>query len=110
FRSVKWRYDYAAARHEAENSGRPLLLDIGSENCVFCVKLDNTTFRDPAIVALLNEHFVPLKVHGPDNRSLIEYLRIESYPTIVLAAPDSKILVTLGGYQDAAQLHDYLQR
>ena len=53
---------------------------------------------------------MPLKVHGPDNRSLIEYLRIQSYPTIVLAAPDSKILVTIDGYKDAAQLYDYLQR
>ncbi|MGL6097907.1 MAG: thioredoxin family protein, partial [Fimbriiglobus sp.] len=42
---VRWRHDYAAARREAADSGKPLLLDFGTENCVWCRRLDATTFR-----------------------------------------------------------------
>ncbi len=107
---VLWRHDYSAARREAVDKGRPLLLDFGTDGCFWCVKLDNTTFRDPAIVALLNERFVPLKVHAPDNPMLTEALLIQSFPTVVLAAPDGKILVTINGYKEAGQFHDFLQR
>lgn len=107
---VAWRYDYAAARREAADTGRLLLLDFGTDGCFWCVKLDNTTFRDPAIATLLNERFVPLKVHAPENPSLTSALQIQSFPTIVLAAPDGKILVTIDGYKEAGPFHDYLQR
>lgn len=107
---VLWRHDYSAARREAADLGRPLLLDFGTDNCFWCVKLDNTTFRDPAIAALLNERFVPLKVHAPENPTLTQALHIQSFPTVVLAAPDGKILVTIDGYKEATQFHEYLQR
>lgn len=107
---VLWRHDYGAARREAADLGRPLLLDFSTDNCFWCVKLDNTTFRDPTIATLLNERFIPLKVHAPQNPSLTESLRIQSFPTVVLAAPDGKILITIDGYKEPTQFHDYLQR
>jgi tetratricopeptide (TPR) repeat protein len=107
---IAWRYDYAEARREAQEKGLPMLLDFGTDHCFWCVKLDTTTFRDPAIVALLNTNFVPLKVHASQNPTLTEYLRIQSFPTVVLAAPDGKILATIDGYKEAVPFHDYLQR
>ena len=107
---VQWRNDYNAARHEARERGRPLLLDIGSENCVWCVKLDATTFRDPAVIALLNEQMIPLKVDGTRERTLVEALRIQAYPTLVLADPDGKVFETVEGFVEAAKLQDSLQR
>jgi thioredoxin-related protein len=107
---VQWRTDYNSARREARERGRPLFLDIGSENCVWCVKLDTTTFRDPAVIALLNEQMVPLKVDGTRERTLVEALRIQAYPTLVLADPDGKVFETVEGYVEAAKLHGSLQR
>ena len=37
-------------------------------------------------------------------------LRIHSYPTVVLAAPDGKILGTIEGFQDAPRFYENLQR
>ncbi len=37
-------------------------------------------------------------------------MRIQSFPTIVLAGPDGKILGTLEGYTDATRFHEHLQR
>ncbi len=107
---VQWRTDYNSARREARERGRPLFLDIGSDNCVWCVKLDATTLRDPAVIALLNEQMVPLKVNGSRERTLVEALRIQAYPTLVLAHPDGKVFETVEGYVEAAKLQDSLQR
>src|SRR5712692_986242 len=61
---VQWRHDYTAARREAVEKSRPLFLDFGTQNCFWCRKLDVTTFRDPTIVGILNDRFIPLKVQA----------------------------------------------
>src|ERR1700685_2729566 len=79
---VNWRHDYAAARKEASETGRPLLMDFGTEACVWCRKLDATTFRDPRVVKLLNEPFIPVKIDANREIRLTQALAIDSYPTV----------------------------
>jgi thioredoxin-like negative regulator of GroEL len=107
---VRWRYDYNSARREAQEKNLPLVVDFGTENCYWCNKLDTTTFHDPTVVATMNDHFVPLRVDAQRNSALTDALRIQAFPTVVLAASDGKILGTLEGYIDASRFHDHLQR
>jgi tetratricopeptide (TPR) repeat protein len=107
---IEWRTDYNKARQEAIDKGRPLLLDFGTENCFYCKKLDATTFREPAVVALLNKKFIPLKIDANRNMALADALRVDRFPTLVLAAPDGKILATQEGYIEAARCQELLQR
>jgi thioredoxin-like negative regulator of GroEL len=107
---VQWCPDYNTARKEASEKGRPLLIDFGTENCFWCKKLDLTTFHDPAVVALLNEQFVALKVDAEREPSLTQSLRIQQYPTMVLAGPEGRILGVLEGYQEAPQLAEQLRK
>lgn len=105
---IRWRYDYAAARREASATGKPLLLDFGTEACVWCRKLDATTFRDPRVVQLVNERFVPVKIDGNRNPRLVEALEIEAYPTLILATPAGKVVGRHSGYLDATQMLTFL--
>lgn len=107
---LQWRTDYNAARREAAQAGKPLLIDFSTDNCMWCKKLDETTFRDPAIVALLGEQYVTLRINADLVPALAQALRIQSYPTLVLAGPDGKILGTIEGYMEAARLTEHLQR
>jgi thioredoxin-related protein len=107
---VQWRSDYNAARREAQDKNRPLIVDFGTENCYWCKRLEATTFRDPTILRLMNERFVPLHIDADKEVTLAQMLRIQNYPTIVIAAPDGKILVTREGYMDAAPFLEQLQR
>lgn len=104
-----WRQDYNSVRREATDKQRPILLDFGTENCFWCKRLDATTFRDPSIVNLINEQFVPLKVDGDREATLAQKLQIQSYPTLVLASPDGKILTFIEGYLEPAKLMPHLQ-
>src|SRR5262245_13135652 len=99
---VNWRVDYPSARREAEAKGLPLVIDFGTKTCRCCVLLDQTTFRDPRVIGIMNERFSPLKVDAEVDVHLANHLRISSYPTVVMAAPDGKILDTVVGYKEAA--------
>lgn len=106
---VYWRMVYNDARREAEAKGLPLLLDISRDQCYWCDKLDQTTFRDERIVPILNSKFIPLKINASNQPKLAEVLRISAYPTVVFAAPDGRILKSIEGYQDAAKFYDSMQ-
>ncbi len=47
---IDWRTDYRKARLEAAEKNRPLVLDVGTEQCYWCKQLDQRTFRDPAVI------------------------------------------------------------
>ncbi len=101
---IQWRVDYAAARREARETNRPLLMDFGTANCTWCRKLEATTFRDPAVIKLVNEQFIAVKVDADRSKELTAALNIQSFPTLVFAASDGKILGTQKGFVEAAAL------
>jgi tetratricopeptide (TPR) repeat protein len=107
---VQWRADYNAALKEAQEKGLPLVLDFYTIPCIWCDKLDATTYRDPNVVKLLNEHFIPVKIHGEREARLTQFLQVTSYPTVVLADPERKILGFLEGYQEPARFQEHLLR
>ncbi len=107
---VQWRHDYNAARREAEEKGRPLCIDFGTENCFWCKRLDASTFRDPAVIALLNDKFIPLKIDAEREAQLAQSLRIQSYPTVVMASGDGRILNTVVGFKEAPEFKEVLVR
>lgn len=107
---VNWRANYQAARKEAEEKNKPIMLDFGTESCFWCKRLDASTFKDPAVVGLLNDQFIPLKVDAEKELQLAQSLKIASYPTLVMASPDGKILGTIVGFKEAAEFHGILQR
>jgi thioredoxin-like negative regulator of GroEL len=107
---VRWRYDYNAARREAQEKALPLLLEFATEQCFWCRKLEDNTLRDPAVLAVMNERFIPLKIDAQRSPYLVEVLHIQSFPTVVLAAPDGKIVGTLEGFMEPTRFQDHLQR
>ncbi len=107
---VKWRHNYADALKESAETGKPILLDFGTDNCVYCRKLDATTFRDPRIVAMLNERFIPLKIDAHKEPRLTEAVAVESFPTLILASPEGKLLGRHIGYADVSKMTALLNK
>jgi thioredoxin-like negative regulator of GroEL len=105
---IPWRGDYGQAVKEARDKGVPLFINIGGENCFWCKKLEATTLAEPDIQSMLRDRFIPLKVDGDKTGYLVEALKVKSYPTLVLAAPDGQILGTREGYQEVAVLKELM--
>jgi uncharacterized protein YyaL (SSP411 family) len=107
---VPWRYDYNAARKEAKDRNKPIVLDFGTANCHWCKQLDASTFRDPAVIKALTEHVIPVKIDAGKEPELAQALGINSYPTLIFAAPNGKILGQQDGYIEAAAFSRQLDR
>jgi tetratricopeptide (TPR) repeat protein len=107
---VQWRRDYNQARVEAQQSGRLLVIDIGTEACYWCRQLDERTLHEPSIVALLNERCIPLRIDANRTPKLTEALQIRSYPTLIYAGPDGKILGYQEGFIEALKFRDQVNK
>jgi thioredoxin-related protein len=106
---IAWNQDYAKASKEAAETKRPMLLDFGTEGCVYCRKLDATTFRDPNVIRLIGERFIAVNIDGEREPRLTQAMHIDSYPTLVIASPDGKVLAMQAGYVDAATFTRFVQ-
>jgi thioredoxin-related protein len=107
---VAWRADYNAARKEAADRGLPLLIVVGTDDCFYCRKLDATTFKNPAVAQLTANGFVPLKVNASQDATLSKALRVNVYPTTVLAGADGKIHAFIEGYLEADRYAEQMRR
>lgn len=97
---VTWLTDYNTARQAAHDRNLPLVIDFSTKDCVWCRKLEATTFRDPAVVKLLGGHFIAVHLDGDKDAYLARTLGITGYPTLVFADPAGKIVARKDGYMD----------
>ena len=59
---VDWYPWGEEALSRARDEDRPLLVSIGYSACHWCHVMERESFEDPAVAALMNEHFVCIKV------------------------------------------------
>ncbi|MBN9518512.1 thioredoxin family protein [bacterium] len=107
---VAWRTDYNTARKEAADRGLPLLIVVGTENCFYCRKLEASTFKNPAVTQLTANGFIPLKIDAHRDPALAKALRVQVYPTSVLAGADGKIHAFVEGYLEPERYVEHMRR
>jgi uncharacterized protein len=59
---VQWREWGEEAFASAERENKPMLLDIGAVWCHWCHVMDRESYDDPDVAAIVNEHFIAVKV------------------------------------------------
>src|SRR5271168_4426443 len=59
---VDWYPWGEEAFEKSARENKPIFLSIGYSTCHWCHVMEHESFEDPATAAILNEHFVPVKV------------------------------------------------
>jgi uncharacterized protein YyaL (SSP411 family) len=59
---IQWHEWGEEAFATARRDNKPMLLDIGAVWCHWCHVMDRESYDDPAIAAIVNDHFVAVKV------------------------------------------------
>src|SRR5450432_2734091 len=59
---IQWHEWGTEAFAAAQRDNKPMLLDIGAVWCHWCHVMDRESYDDPAIAAIVNEHFIAMKV------------------------------------------------
>ncbi|HWF39386.1 MAG TPA: thioredoxin domain-containing protein [Candidatus Acidoferrales bacterium] len=59
---IDWYEWGEEAFNKARAESKPVLLDIGAVWCHWCHVIDRESYENPEIAAIINEHFIPVKV------------------------------------------------
>ncbi|CAN5403707.1 hypothetical protein BH10PLA2_BH10PLA2_10990 [soil metagenome] len=107
---INWRHDFNAARREAQESGKPMFLDVGTQACHWCQQLDVRTFRVPAVVRLINENFIPVRIDANRDPETAGRMGIHSYPTLVMLDPSGRMINKKEGFCEAGPMTHFLDQ
>lgn len=98
---IAWQPSTSSIYTLAKQQNKLVFLDLTAEWCLFCKKMDETTYRDPEVVAYINEHFLPVRVSDEGEGELIEHYRRHARPGTVMLNADGDEILLKRGYLNA---------
>jgi uncharacterized protein YyaL (SSP411 family) len=90
--AVAWEPWGAAAFARARAEHKAVLLSIGATWCHWCHEMDRTSYADPAIIALINDRFVPVRVDTDERPDISERYNLGGWPTTAFLSADGALL------------------
>lgn len=123
--AIKW-YSWEEAIELNKTENKKIFIDIYTDWCGWCKKMDATTFQDPQVVKYMNEHFLAVKLDAEQKEDIVykdhtmkfvsagrkgyhelAYSLLDGkmgYPAFVYLAEDEKRITISPGYKDAATI------
>jgi uncharacterized protein YyaL (SSP411 family) len=95
---IRWHEWGEEAFSTAQGANKPMLLDIGAVWCHWCHVMDRESYDDPEVAAIVNEHFIAVKVDRDERPDIdIRYQAAVSavsgqggWPLTAFLTPDGK--------------------
>lgn len=107
-KEIAWQgFSDGMARGRSEN--KKVFLHFYAQWCGACKIMENKTFQDPAVIAYINENFIPIKVDTDQEREISQIFRIRLLPDSWFIAEDGKPIGHQPGYITPRQLKGILQ-
>lgn len=107
--TLPWRAWSPEVFAEARRTNKPVLLDLEAVWCHWCHVMDATTYRDPAVVALLRERFLLVRVDQESRPDLANRYEDYGWPATVIFAPDGAEVVKKQGYVAPRAMEELLR-
>jgi len=96
---ITW-YDFETAIDLSHENKKFIFIDIYTEWCGWCKKMDATTFMDPAVIEYMNKHFYAVKMDAETKSAIAykgnlyeykQYNERAGYNTLAVSLLDSKL-------------------
>jgi thioredoxin-related protein len=97
----------------AKQSGKKVLIDVYTDWCSWCKKMDAATYKDPAVVDYLNKNFVVIKLNAEGNQKISyagrsmspaefsQGMGVDGYPATLFLQSNGDAITLLPGYSEA---------
>jgi thiol-disulfide isomerase/thioredoxin len=91
---------FEAASKQVAQTGKIVLVDFYTTWCGPCKMLDKTTWTDAAVIQLLEQKTVALRLDAEKEAALSKRYKIAAYPSVLLLKPDGTEIDRLVGYKE----------
>lgn len=88
------------AFERAQAEDRIILINVVASWCHWCHVMDEETYADPEVSALLAEHFVALRVDSDARPDVAERYRAWGWPATAVLTPSAQPVLELRGFQE----------
>jgi thiol:disulfide interchange protein len=103
--SIIWQKDLDRALSMAKANHGKVVVDVYTDWCGWCKKMDQTIYTDPKVVALSNKH-VFLKLNAEDGgqgQRFASRMNVDGYPTTIILDENGHSLHSVAGYPPSVQ-------
>jgi uncharacterized protein YyaL (SSP411 family) len=101
---VAWQGWSKETFDRAKAEQRYLLVDCSAEWCHWCHVMDDTTYKDPRVLEVLEQKFVPVRVDIDARPDLAERYSDYGWPATIVLSPDALELGKFRGYMPPERL------
>ncbi|WP_146402229.1 thioredoxin family protein [Planctomycetes bacterium CA13] len=105
---VSWFRDFRAGWRESVRRNVPMVIYISSDNCSYCEAMQRDTWCDSSIRQRLGRDFVAIHLTPEQNEATLRRIKVDTYPTTLIGAPEGKVVGHRRGYQPVVALHQLL--
>jgi uncharacterized protein YyaL (SSP411 family) len=85
---------------QARATHRYVLMDLEAVWCHWCHVMDATTYQDPKIAALIDQHFIPVKVDQDARPDISRRFEIYGWPATILFDGEGNVIAHYRGYYE----------
>jgi uncharacterized protein YyaL (SSP411 family) len=86
---LSWHAEtFARAAHEQ----KPILLSIAATWCRACHEMDRTTYTDSAVIDLVADRYVPIRVDADERPDIDDRYNLGGWPTTAFLTPDGALI------------------
>lgn len=96
--TIPWQTYSKTVLVQAESQHHPILLFAKSKLCQWCKKMVEETFKDPAIIQLIKDNYVPIMVDVENNIEIARQYKITNLPTLIVLNADHAVITQFSGY------------
>ncbi|MDP4198281.1 MAG: thioredoxin fold domain-containing protein [Bacteroidota bacterium] len=109
------------AMAEAKSQNKYILVDVYTDWCHWCKKLDEDVYPAPEVQKEMHNYFTAVKINAESatshtfggkeltERQLATQWQVTGYPTVLFLTPDGKIVDQLPGYMPAKEFAGVLR-
>ena len=106
---LHWQPWSDSAFKQARDEHKFVLLDLEAVWCHWCHVMDDVTYRDPAVVRLLNQRYILVKVDQDSRPDISNRYQDYGWPATVVFAADGSEIVKRQGYLPPGPMASMLQ-
>ncbi|WP_209332610.1 thioredoxin family protein [Lunatimonas salinarum] len=110
---IQW-YSFEEVIKLSQENPKMILVDVYTDWCGWCKKMDKETFTDQAVISYVNENFYAVKLNAEDKRTKFKFrgkeyseedmaraMQVRSYPNFVIMDAAMENITQLPGYREA---------